>query len=312
MNYLRAVSAGPGFPAEHFDGCVHSVFGSAVNLCLRDGRLVTLLTTAHDNQPRAARVETPSGFRFDDQLRAGQIAACRAGGLRFSGAALLLDLRGARRWEADLQSTGLRGPALDMALVGAALDELARHPGVRAGIAGAAFEVGSDTPLIRAAREPIMALNEAVCWLDLPSASASAAKLVGLGPGLTPSGDDFLVGFQAGLWATAPDEARRRFAQAFGAEVEWLAGRTNDISRGFLVDAAQGRVSESLIRLIEQLAGCDETGVRWAARRVLDSGSTSGADTLAGLLIALGALSRISLSCRGRRLEQMVIPEGDL
>ena len=290
MNHLRGVSAGPGFPADHFDGWVHSVFGSAANLRLRDGRLVTLLTADHANQPRATRVDAPAGFRFEEALRAGQIAACRAGTLRFGGAAVQIELGGVWRWEEEIRALTLQRGSADGGALRIALDELARHPGARVGIAGAVITMdGEETAPARAAGGPIGALIAAARELDVREASAAAARLIGLGPGLTPSGDDFLAGFLAGAWAAAAgDAARARFVEALGGEIVRRSVQTNDISRGFLDDAARGWAAEPVIRLIEGVYGGERVSVRAAARGVLGMGSSSGADVMAGVVSAVG------------------------
>jgi hypothetical protein len=76
-----------------------------------------------------------------------------------------------------------------------------------------------------------------------------AAALIGLGPGLTPSGDDYLGGMLVAL------HARARDAQA---AILWrwlqpqLAGRTSAISAAHLAAAAEGEAHEALHRVLQQ------------------------------------------------------------
>jgi hypothetical protein len=142
---------------------------------------------------------------------------------------------------------------------------------------------------IEKARPAIHALSRASRCLDRAGARAAVADLVGLGPGLTPSADDFLVGYLTGLWsATGDNAARHVFVAALGDDLMALADRTNDISRAYLRLAARGQVSRLLFNLAAAIGrGYTDGEARGLARIALDVGHSSGADGVAGLLVAL-------------------------
>src|SRR5205085_2930068 len=74
---------------------------------------------------------------------------------------------------------------------------------------------------------PLAALRGAVRRADLDAALRTATRLIGLGPGLTPAGDDVMAGTMAGLVLLGHPAAER-----FAAGVDSLAaGRTADVSR---------------------------------------------------------------------------------
>jgi len=99
--------------------------------------------------------------------------------------------------------------------------------------------------------------------------------LSGLGPGLTPAGDDALAGIL--LVAGSHDRA---------AAVEAAAqAMTNDIARAFLAWAARGQSIEPVHRL---LAATDPKQVGSALADLLRFGHSSGADLLFGLRVGLG------------------------
>jgi len=100
--------------------------------------------------------------------------------------------------------------------------------------------------------------------------------LCGLGPGLTPSGDDFLCG-----WMLA------RYVAGLPRGTPRLEG-TGRISRAYLRAAAAGQASEAWHHLVASLAA----GGPWepAAEAALRAGETSGADTLTGFLAGLHRL----------------------
>jgi hypothetical protein len=111
----------------------------------------------------------------------------------------------------------------------------------------------------------------------------AAVGLVGLGPGLTPSGDDFLVGLLAGLEAIG-HPARATIAAAVAGVAP---SRTTPIGAWVLRHAARGSFPERLHDALIALARGDEAAIRDAIERAMAYGATSGADTLVGLFAGL-------------------------
>lgn len=120
--------------------------------------------------------------------------------------------------------------------------------------------------------------------------AAAAEALAGWGPGLTPSGDDFLAGVMLGLHYLGSSVKRSdTLAPAAVSDFvstiyEAAAPRTNRVSRAFLAAARDGLADERWHRLLGALSGNDAQALRLAARDVLAFGATSGRDMLSGLL----------------------------
>ena len=114
-------------------------------------------------------------------------------------------------------------------------------------------------------------------------------RLIGCGPGLTPSGDDLVTGFLAGLFSTTGDDrARRAFLEAFCLSVAAAAAATADISRAYLTHAADGCFAEPLVTLARQIgAGADRGAIESATTAALRVGHTSGRAGVFGLLLGL-------------------------
>jgi hypothetical protein len=116
-----------------------------------------------------------------------------------------------------------------------------------------------------------------------PSAALPTLRsldLVGLGPGLTPSGDDFLIGALAMLDALE----RTNIHAALGSAVIAAADRTSPLSASFLRAAAAGHVGENLHTMVAAvLTGNADAAVAAAAR----IGHTSGWDALAGAIVTV-------------------------
>ena len=129
-----------------------------------------------------------------------------------------------------------------------------------------------------------------VVRLDSGQAARHVARLVGWGEGLTPAGDDFLLGLMAGLDALVRDDPRRReFRRALAAALEASTQRTTPIAAHYLRLAAGGHYIEPLIRLRNALL-CEDDGavLDQALHSALAVGATSGADTVSGLVAGLG------------------------
>lgn len=289
--YLPAITLGYAVPDEDFDGTVHSVFQSALNLRLHaSDTLLTLVASDEADLPQGIRVETPVDFYFE-KISVGETGACRNSLLRF--ASLTIDLRRARRWKCDLPALktdpGTPAVASAWAYVWDALNRRQKHSNAEI-VAGELLNPGEVKPNIvsRKAGEAMRNLVSAARQFDLNTNSA-VKTLIGLGSGLTPGGDDLLGGFVAGLWCTDGDQSRRTtFITGLGSAIRHHSRQTNDISRTYLYHAVRGQVSSLLANLAEAISRGEApdqlAGVAEAAMQV---GHTSGMDTVTGLLIGL-------------------------
>jgi hypothetical protein len=106
-----------------------------------------------------------------------------------------------------------------------------------------------------------------------------ARRLAGLGGGLTPAGDDFLVGLMLYAWLAHPEPAA--FCQGVVAAA---MPRTTAVSAAFLRAAARGGCSAAWHGLLAALAGDGPGSLDDAVCGILAHGHTSGADMLAGFL----------------------------
>jgi hypothetical protein len=119
---------------------------------------------------------------------------------------------------------------------------------------------------------------------DHDASVTSATRLLGNGPGLTPSGDDVLAGFLAGAAAFGVDAAALREAIAVLAPA-----RTTALSAALLWHAARGECIDELAGLAAVLTrqrwrGPEQAGP--AVSALLSVGHTSGAALALGLVTA--------------------------
>jgi hypothetical protein len=113
------------------------------------------------------------------------------------------------------------------------------------------------------------------------AAVAAAVRIIGLGPGLTPTGDDVLAGCVIALHRLG----QPRLAMAFGTQVaETARTRTTSLSAALLRHAAAGEALPQSVALADALAGVGDVDA--SASALLRVGHTSGHDLARGLLLA--------------------------
>ncbi|MCZ7562685.1 MAG: DUF2877 domain-containing protein [Burkholderiales bacterium] len=155
--------------------------------------------------------------------------------------------------------------------------------------------VGRTPPFpLEAAVPQVDALGAALAAGDAGAAARAAYPLLGLGPGLTPSGDDFVGAALCVRLFAARVEGRQAAWQAAAARLVAAApARTNEVSATLFGDLVAGETYAPLAALLRALAAGDCHGARGAARALAALGHSSGWDMLAGCVLGLtGGLGR--------------------
>lgn len=270
---LAIESIGYLVPGMDFTGRVHSVFAQACNLAC-NGTLLTLCASGAGDGPTTLRLARGAADDLRDLFDVGERIRCRQGRARTRSAELRLST-------ASVWRPAEPGPPLPFSRIEAHLSyarlRLAQCRGAHASVVS-----GAGAPVAAA-------LGDASRALDFKEAARHVDRLIGWGEGLTPAGDDFLVGLIAGLDAlVGSDEGRRGFHSTLAAVLTSGMQRTTPIAAHFIRLAAAGHYAEPLIRLRTALL-CENDGdvVDAALQSALAVGATSGADTVSGLLAGL-------------------------
>ena len=246
-------------------GRVHSVFAHAVNLELGQDMWTVVAPGGCDGAftVRLSGVVVPGdlGLRIHDPVyvRSGHV---RAG-------ATVIDARTAVRWmpqsyDVDLDGLGERVAELEAAARDVAWEGSWTLAGAVAGALASARPADLDEAVRRA---------------------------LGRGPGLTPAGDDVLVGILAVLTAPPVAALRVSVAARLRAALAPALPATTQISRALLSQASHGRVSRPVWELVSAVLSGRAPSAP-ARADVLSLGATSGGDTCAGLAAACRLLSR--------------------
>lgn len=167
-----------------------------------------------------------------------------------------------------------------------ALDALAAPGSFRTGTHAQDFEQAMSRRLTHGAQTYRGAIGAALTG-DPDGLTPAAAALIGLGTGLTPSGDDYLVGALAVLTLNpATSTLRRLLAHA----VTVKADTTTPVG-GHYLRAAADRCFHHDITRAARCAVTRSDDLEAAFEAVAAIGSTSGTDTLTGIVDTLDALT---------------------
>lgn len=282
MRVVPALSIDAALPkprgAAHGVGRIHSVFERAINIDAGGGRLVTLAHRESDIAPDTVVVDLD---RCSDLELAPGVEA------RFSARRILLGdvvvvLESARRWHGSLPAYAPDRSRLRVNL-SLAQDHLVLHGH---GIGMRKSRSAASPALARAVGEAFLrcvhGLEEALAHDDEAQAREHVARMVGLGPGLTPAGDDYLVGLLTAL--NIPGSPRRAWRRIGNHVVECAGQKTHLISATALRHAATGRARACLIGFCDALMHQPSTPMLKALARVIGIGSSSGTAIALGLL----------------------------
>jgi hypothetical protein len=321
----------PVFERPARTGTIHSVFRQAINIAL-DDTVVTLLGGKLPRMPNSVKLPSAVVEGLMLCLRPGMDVCAGSGRLLIPDCDFSLHLPETAPWE----------PRPEMAACHWHRETVAQHTRLLAHYLidqhqqeGLAPLLGplllgqqvQETPLTSMALPKLRMLVQAGWQRDNTGIEEATRGLAGLGPGLTPAGDDVLGGFAAVMVLLSShlsaDSAPRDHIAASIAAV--ARPRTTKLSSVLLAHAACGEVAEHLGKMLlalalptEKWAGaslvstfrtcsrnpawgagipiyrgtdpCGHPAVLRAADQLLAFGSTSGRDTLLGVLLGLRAL----------------------
>lgn len=214
-------------------------------------------------------------------LRAGQVCHAGPGGLRI-GPRLRIETQAAEVWSPPpAPGWSRRGLARGLAILEAQVAGGLPDQGL-AGLLRAPS--GGDSALLARARPVVARLSG---WLEAgaPGRDVPPLKgLVGLGPGLTPSGDDLVCGSLVALRALGLRTPAARLAEA---AAPLFRSNGNAISRAHFQAAAEGAATAPLHDALAALAKGRAKDLASALERLDAIGHCSGWDALTGLVVTL-------------------------
>lgn len=295
-SYLVAVQHGTGF--DRVSKCketyrVHSVFDAAVNLVAESGFL-TILPLRRGCGKDCVTVAVSGGFSFfalgispGDEVRMSAPSKLRL------GETTVVDFSGSRRWRSPLEAIDCVPSIRDENMT--VLESAVTLNGVDP-LSGEA--VDSDTYRAGLGSAGVLSdIRGALLHNDEKRLETALARIIGFGPGLTPSGDDLVLGI------SLTRAVYGRFVQS--ASDIWEAGvrknldKTCDLSAFFIREALEGSAHEVIERALVCLLRGEPCETVDAVNKLISVGATSGCDIGLGMYLALDWQRRYDWCSKG-------------
>jgi len=284
-------------------GQLHSVFEHAVNCTFEESGWMTLLTEENAIGPMGLVVKAPNFTNL--ALIPGMKMEIGRGRLSIPEAGLTLQLKDVRGWSPKAEP--VRDP-VGLAVKRnrlTALEKWILKSGNMAGIANVLEYL--ELPDRRRKRPPETELN-AYGQFALERIQAFAGVLaendgerigekvrgiIGFGPGLTPSGDDFLAGIGASMVYLKGYYRLKK--QTFSLPLKLIAdesrGRTTRVSEEMLTHLAKGMMPKRFMELQTALLSQNGPEMEVVLKELDSMGETSGTDHALGVFVAHCVLS---------------------
>jgi hypothetical protein len=164
----------------------------------------------------------------------------------------------------------------------------------------------------RADHEPdvlpdVLSLRQALARGDMGGSLSLMRRLLGVGRGLTPSGDDLAIGLVLLL---------SRWGEALGLDDSWLDlssqivgaayERTTTLSANLIESASWGQSDERLVAVVDSLV-TGRPAKSECVSRLFGWGSSSGIDAFVGMTVGLTGLRMDYYASRGARRGHVIV-----
>lgn len=277
-------------------GHIHSVFRHVLNIAFLEGGLGFIVGPEVGKGPLSICVDIPEHIDLVSLgLDTGLIVSRVADLIVIGTNVLAVSIKEAALWESNLLFTNVLRMPRDIERNLMTLREVAVSSGKHSGL-GQLIELSesdfSDVackmePVAQLALPHILRLLKAIKSYNTNNIMESVMHLIGLGPGLTPAGDDLLIGLMLSMlyFAENLNINTARVRNVNRAIISCVHARTTSVSQEFLIQAAIGNANEQILNLIEALLIRESYDVEQVARTVLAIGGTSGTDTVLGVLL---------------------------
>lgn len=264
-------------PGLSCSGRIVARFSSAAHVALDDGRLLTLLCGDAQHGMRTINLREQAWPQLLPALIPGSRLRVHENCVEHSG--FRLNLADAIPWKSprasewSLKQTFNLSAARSMITLGQ--HWLASVP-TRHGLPANVFWQAAHANFTSCVAALLAAADD-------DALGSSVCSTIGLGPGLTPSGDDMLCGLLIGLAAGRADTPFRRLAKS----IRTYGDRAPFASRDALDQACLGWLTARLYAVLDALRGTDDTALVAALVAQEAVGHSSGFDSLIGLFAGL-------------------------
>ena len=297
---------------KQLDGTIHSRFDNAINIRLEDGLIFNILPDTFPPNSRSLLLplrawNRTKRLRFSDKLA----VYIKDNQIRIPTLAVRISFRRSRLWDPSPSLPALPAPSINirgnLEIVlrvvmqssenGDSMKNQVLEPlGIFGKIPYGSISRSSRHAFIRMISEGANDLNAAISSLDFQGVSGASRRIMGLGPGLTPSGDDFLAGVMAaGVFMSLAYEELHSTLEKINFSIfhSNLAGTTT-YGQILLNDAKRGEVVRPLGQLLQGILCGDEVAFLVSlTHEVMALGESSGKDSLVGIIFGMELFLRL-------------------
>ncbi len=282
-------------------GRVHSVFRRSFNWRDSAGELFTVTTVEPGCIPAGILVDATAAAGLAARgISAGEVVHATARSVCLPQSGVTIDLSGAREEDLSVrgamrtvESSGLgerarrSGASFSRMGVSAGFAPLLGHVGA---LAAGQASADSPDPVLRRGAAAVATLAHGYVLGDRCLLYHACRSLTGLGPGLTPSGDDVLVGFVGALhWMREQHGIEREVDMVCTVVAEAVEGQSTAVAQSYVRHAAQGRLPQRLTEYIEAVRDGTPRERERSMQNMARIGSTSGCDMALGALVGFCA-----------------------
>lgn len=276
-------------------GIVHSVFSRAVNIVLYDGSLLTILDDNLLTIPFGISVVLDNSFSFREKIQAGDFVCIDSGKLQVKSSGFQTEVLLPR--EICFTKKQIFSFQTVQNSYISLIPDWVKMQGKKGGFFALyrilGFTQGNyneevNDAICDFAADRINNLSSFLYINDLSNSTENLLQLVGLGNGLTPSGDDFILGFLAFLNSVSEPIFPEEFMESLRTKM--LIGiwnQTTTVSEAYLISALNGRFSEIMTNFVAGFFTTDKEEMKKLTNNLIDVGSSSGIDMILGCLFAI-------------------------
>ena len=273
---------------------VIAVHSESVYMRAENGRMLLLCPSKYGVVPFGAALDDFYLLRGEREFFVGEYASVEKNELHFDGYVLSLDIKSGevrRELSSMVPSYKTIGYCASYVLENASSRGMG--PALPAFLCMSSPSDKSNAYALSAAAEADK-LEQSLTFLDERGLSEVLGKFIGLGYGLTPSGDDFVCGMAYAFrrYSKCSEHSKKCFELLSRAVKVKLSG-TNEISREYLLCATGGEYFEVVERVLDAISkkAIVRAEADIAMAKLLTVGASSGSDILCGILFACYLLS---------------------
>jgi len=269
------------YSLKRCSGQFHSIFNSCINVTLKDNFLLSLILETKPIHSRAVQIYQNDWFYYRlHQIEPGDKIYLNDDRLEIPNLSLLIPFSRSSVWDPEewpeSHKSSISNLWKNAEFIRKVLfeeEQILLFPGE--------FKI--------LFQNRIASLRYAVKENSLSKVIDAIAHLIGFGPGLTPSGDDFMVGFISSCYYLK----KSKFILSVNMNdfVEQILllykNKTTFISEMMIYEACKGRFFKPIVELMRNLFFSDQKNSLVSAYRLTKIGSNSGMDILRGIICGI-------------------------